>query len=43
MNELGIPSSTIPNILQASVDAVLAALDFVYTARTAALKTISKT
>ena len=43
MKELGIPASTIPNILQASVDAVLAALDFVYTARTAALKTISKT
>jgi hypothetical protein len=43
MKELGIPASAIPNILQASVDAVLAALDFVYTARTAALKTISKT
>ena len=43
MKELGIPASTIPNILQASVDAVLAALDFVYTARTAALKTIIKT
>jgi hypothetical protein len=43
MNELGIPAPTIPNFLQASVDAVLDSLDFVSTARTAALKTNSKT
>ena len=43
MNELGIPAPTIPKNLQASVDAVLDSLDFVYTARTAALKTNSKT
>ena len=43
MSNLGIPASTIPNILQASVHAVLDSLDFVYVARTAALKANSKT
>ena len=43
MKDLGIPASTIPNILQASVHAVLNSLDFVYAARTAALKANSKT
>ena len=43
MSELGLPASKIPNILQASVDAVLDSLDFVYTARTAAIITNSKT
>jgi hypothetical protein len=43
MNELGIPVSTIPNIMQKSVQAVLDSLDYVYAARTAALKANSKT
>ena len=42
MNELGIPVSTIPNIMQKSVQAVLDSLDYVYAARTAALKANSK-
>lgn len=42
MNELGVPASKIPKLLQTSVQAVLESLDFVYTARTAALKAKSK-